>query len=101
MITRRQIGWILIVGSIVLAIIGFINIDFTCYPCNPFWKHCFFRFLIFLLENACVGEGYGYNSSFYGICKYCEGIYYANWLIFCVILAFIGSILVITYKPKQ
>jgi hypothetical protein len=35
------------------------------------------------------------NESFYR-----EGIYYKNWLFFCVILAFIGSILVITYKPK-
>jgi len=92
MITRRQIGWILIVGSIVLAIIGFIKIDFTC----PFIKGYFINFL---LETACIGKGIRDPRGFF--CKYCEGIYYANWLIFCVILAFIGSILVITYKPKQ
>jgi hypothetical protein len=99
MITRRQIGWILIVGSIVLAIIGFINIDFTCYPREYGEKYYFVKFLMFLLEEACVGKGYNHFS--YGACEYCKGIYYVNWLIFCVILAFIGSILVITYKPKQ
>jgi hypothetical protein len=55
MITKRQIGWILIVGSIVLAIIGFICIDFTCYE----KKHSV-KFLAFLLEEACVGKEYEY-----------------------------------------
>jgi hypothetical protein len=174
MITRRQIGWILIVSSILLAIIGFLMIDWSEWeePINkgnfilfilkkakiwnkgeefkyvdvsipekcvriekyrPF-EFSFFRKRIIELpertyysfqendyecrgrvEPVVVAEvpwftSYNWEIDFYSPSKelatlkiryWREGIHYKNWLIFCVILAFIGSILVITYKPEQ
>jgi hypothetical protein len=170
MITRRQVGWVLIVGSITLAILGFLMINWDKWekPTNlvsfilkeakvwhkevefkyvdvsipekcvriekykPF-EFSFFRKRIIELpertyysfqendyecrgrvEPVVVAEVPWFTSYNWKIDSYSpskelatleirywrEGIHYRNWLIFCVILAFIGSILVITYKPK-
>ena len=168
--TKRHVGWLLIVSSIVLAVLGFLMIDWSEWDtitesCSsrkrylPFWVFVFKEGKIFhkeektkhvdvplppkcvdieihrignlrlpyfyfrssdheckeRVESAVFPEvpglftTYDWKLFFYHtdsetatieIIYWREGIHYKNWLIFCVILAYIGSILVITYKSK-
>ena len=99
MLTRRQIGLILIIFSIFLSIVGFLKIDWDEY--NPKEKESLCKFLLSeaMIESEIIGIDRKPILARYNIYK--KGIYYRKWLIFCTILAFVGILLIITdKKPK-
>jgi len=98
MLTRRQIGLILIIFSIFLSIVGFLKIDWDEY--NPKEKESLCKFLLSeaMIESEIIGID---RKPILAPYIYKKGIYYRKWLIFCTILAFVGILLIITdKKPK-